>query len=107
MLGLQTGFGQILDPVKWSFSTEKVNDQEYNLKFTATIEPGWYVYSQFLEGEDGPIPTSFNFDESDHFELVGKAVENSDHRKEGHDPMFDMNIVKFAESVTFTQKIKV
>ncbi|RMG85503.1 MAG: DUF255 domain-containing protein, partial [Bacteroidetes bacterium] len=33
--------------------------------------------------------------------------ENSDHRKEGHDPMFDMNIVKFAESVTFTQKIKV
>ena len=29
---------------------------------SATVEPGWHVYSQFLNPFDGPIPTSFTIE---------------------------------------------
>lgn len=45
------------NPVNWSYEIVKVSDLEYELVFTATIDDGWYVYSQFLE-DGGPIPTS-------------------------------------------------
>ncbi len=96
----------ILDPVKWTTKFEKVSEEEYDLVYSAKIQDGWYVYSQYLDGDDGPIPTSFNYESTEHFELVGKNEEISDYRKEGHDPMFDMNIVKFAKEVSFSQRIK-
>lgn len=101
-------FGQIHNPVKWSFSSKQLNDTEFNLVFTADIEDGWYVYSQYLESDDGPVKTSFTFDKGSHFSTVGKNAESSAHRKEMNDPLFDdMKVIKFSEKVTFTQKVKV
>lgn len=101
-------FGQIYNPVKWSFSSNQLNGSEFNLVYTATIEKGWYVYSQYLESEDGPVKTSFNYDKGSHFSLVGKNTETSDHRKELNDPLFDnMRVIKFSDKVVFTQKVKV
>ena len=37
---------QIYDPVQWSFSTESLGNNEYNVIFKADIESGWHVYSQ-------------------------------------------------------------
>jgi thiol:disulfide interchange protein len=96
---------KILEPVKWSTSYEAINDQEYNLIFTATIDPGWAIYSQYLEDEDGPIPTSFQYDEEGHFELIGKNEETGN-RKEAFDPIFEMNVIKFTKKAIFTQKVK-
>ncbi|MFQ5447109.1 MAG: protein-disulfide reductase DsbD family protein, partial [Saprospiraceae bacterium] len=67
---------------------------------------GWYIYSQFLD-EGGPEPTEFVLDESDNAEAPGKVTEQSDHKVEGYDPMFDMNITKYKGEAIFTQKIKV
>ncbi len=106
IFGFQTTFSQILQPVKWQTSYNQVDEDEFDLIYTATIDPGWTVYSQFLEGEDGPVPTSFFFDEGDHFEKVGKTKEEGN-RKEGFDPIFEMNVVKFAKKATFTQRVKV
>ena len=39
----------------------------------ATIDEGWVIYSQYLESEDGPIPTGFYFDEGDHFARLETA----------------------------------
>jgi thiol:disulfide interchange protein DsbD len=48
-IALSTGvFAQVIQPVKWSYSTEKVNDKEYNLVFKAKIDKGWHLYSQFF-----------------------------------------------------------
>ncbi len=100
-------FGQIHNPVKWSFSSKQLNDTEFNLVFTADIEDGWYVYSQYLEGDDGPVKTSFTYEKGSHFSLVGKNAESSSHRKEMNDPLFDnMKVIKFSEKVSFTQKVK-
>ncbi len=98
-------FGQ-MNPVKWSYEAKKVTDGEYDLVFTAHIQDGWYVYSQYLESDDGPIRTSFNFEENANVELVGNAKEEG-RKYEGYDDLFAMNIVKFSGEPTFTQRIKV
>jgi len=96
---------QILDPVSFETDYQKVSENTYDLTFKAQIEEGWYIYSQFLD-EGGPIPTSLNFENARGFEVIGKTEEISDHKKEGHDEIFDMQVVKFAKEVTFRQRIK-
>lgn len=96
---------QVLDPVKWSTSYEHVEGNEYNLIFTAKIEDGWTIYSQYLENDDGPVRTSFNFDPGA-FEMIGKTKEEGK-KKEGYDKLFDMNVIKFSKNATFTQRVKV
>lgn len=95
---------QVLEPVKWTFSAEKVNDQEYDLIFTAHADDGWFIYSQFM-GDDGPIPTSLNFENATAFELIGKAAEKGN-KKEGYDALFDMDVIKFSGTTQFVQRIK-
>lgn len=98
---------QILEPVKWSFSTEKISDTEHNLIFTATIDDEWTVYSQFT-ADDGPVPTSLTFENIEGAELQGQASEKG-HKKEGMDKLFGVNVIKFLgdEDFTMTQKISV
>ncbi|MBC7745593.1 MAG: thioredoxin family protein [Flavobacterium sp.] len=95
---------QIFDPVKWSFGSKKVNDKEADLIITAKIEPGWHVYSQFI-GEGGPIPTSFNFNPSVDYKLVGKVTE-SPKAESAFDETFDMQIAWHKNEVTFAQRVK-
>lgn len=95
---------QIYDPVTWSFTQEQISPDEIELKFTADIEEGWYLYSQTIE-DDGPVPTSFIFFESDSFQLVGPTTEGTP--IEQFDPNFDMVLSYFKKEAVFTQRIKV
>ncbi|MCK9412867.1 MAG: thioredoxin family protein [Prolixibacteraceae bacterium] len=95
---------QILEPVKWSFDSKKTGDSEYELRFIATMDNGWHLYSQFVPS-GGPIPTSFKFDKLSGFILVGKVVEPKP--LEENDPNFNMVVKYFTKSVVFTQKVKV
>jgi len=97
-------FGQQAQPVKWTFDSEKVADNEYAITFTATADNGWYVYSQFLD-DGGPIPTSFTFDKDSGVALVGKAKEVGK-KKEGFDKLFEMKVVSFSGKTKFIQKVK-
>lgn len=97
---------QVLNPVTWTFKAQKVADGEYDLVFTSHIDDGWYVYSQFLESDEGPIPTSFNFNENGSVQLVGKATEAGP-KHEGFDDIFEMNVVKYSGNPTFTQRVKI
>ena len=93
-------YSQIFNPVKWTTEYKQVSDTEFDLIFTATIEDNWVVYSQYLENDDGPVATSFNYDEATHYELVGKN-EESGNRKESFDKVFEMNLVKFSKKGGF------
>jgi len=97
---------QILTPVKWSWKAEQLKDNEYNLVFTANIDKGWHLYSQFI-GEGGPVPTSFVFEKNRDVQIVGKVTEAGNKVTEGMDDMFGINVKKFDERVVFTQKVKV
>ena len=100
------GSSQILDPVSWEFQTNMVNDNEYDIIFKANIDDKWAVYSQFVE-EGGPLPTIFNFDESSDYQLVNAVVESDENKVTKHDKVFDMEVAKFYNEATFTQRIKV
>lgn len=102
-VGLQA---QILNPVAWNWTSKQVSDTEFDLIFTATIDEGWTVYSQYLESEDGPVPTSFHFEKGDHYELIGKNKESGTIKK-GYDKTFAMNLTKIYKKGIFTQRVRV
>ncbi len=107
LLFAATTFAQIVKPVKWSFETKKISDTEFDLIATAKLDKGWYIYSQNIVGDDGPIPTKFTFKTTPQYQLVGgKPNEVSDHKKSGFDDIFQMNVTKFSESVQFVQRVK-
>lgn len=98
------GQSQILQPVKWTTSVEKLSDSEYELVSKATIEKGWHLYSQAVP-EDGPIPTAFTYDDGDGaFKVVGNTAEGEGHTID--DPIFQMEIKYFETSAEFRQRVE-
>ena len=97
--------GQILEPVKWSTTVEKVSDSDFDLVIKASIDKGWHLYAQSIP-DDGPIPTTFSFQQQeDIFQLVGNPTEEKG--VEDFDKVFEMNIKYFENSATFKQRIRV
>lgn len=95
-----------LEPVQWSFEVEKLNDKEYDIIFSADIDRGWALYSQFMEASNGPIPTSFEFSGDSRIELIGNASE-AGHKHEAYDEIFGMKLVKYKGKARFVQRVKV
>ena len=48
---------QIMNPVKWQKSVKMTDDKNGVVTFSATIEPGWHMYSDKLP-DGGPNPLS-------------------------------------------------
>ena len=71
-------FGQIYSPVKWTIELKPGEKGEYTLLAKAAIEDGWWVYSQHLGGQDGPIPTTVNYDAGDHFKYYRSRNKNDE-----------------------------
>lgn len=101
---IATSSGQSQSPVSWYFRVEPVTDNEVMLVATATLAPGWHIYSQFMEA-GGPQPTQFLFENSTAYTLVGKPEEKSEiHRF--YDSTFMMEVIWLSKVAVFTQKIK-
>lgn len=96
---------QIVNPVKWSFSQNKVSATEFELVLSAKIDKGWHLYSTDLP-DGGPIKTSFYFETLKNAEIVGE-VAASKKSIEMFDKSFEMNLRYFEDEVSFTQKVKV
>ncbi len=101
-----TAFSQLLEPAKWSFKTNRINDTLAELQFIAKIQPGWHLYSQqkYPVGE-GPMATEFIFEKITGAKLSGKVIEPEGHK--GYDEMFQANIKSFDIEAIFIQKIKI
>ncbi len=97
-------FSQILDPVEWSTSVEKISETKYKLITTATIDRGWHLYSQNVP-DGGPIPTQFTYKNDGTFTLEGKTKEDAGETVD--DPVFNMKIKFFSDNATFEQIIEV
>ena len=95
--------GQILEPVKWKTSVEKISDNEFDLIATASIDAGWHVYSQTVP-EYGPIPTTFVFEGSSNFLKKGNTKEGKGH--EVYDKVFELDIKYFEDEAVFKQRIR-
>ncbi len=106
LLGLFTGTAIQAqnNPVTWTFEAEAKGEQMYAVHAKATVEDGWYVYSQFLD-DAGPVPTELTFDQEG-VQPQGKAIETGK-KVSGYDEIFGMDIVKFKEKATFSQDVQV
>jgi thiol:disulfide interchange protein DsbD len=97
--------GQILKPVKWTTSVNKISGQEYELVIKARIDDHWHLYSQQVP-EGGPIPTTFYFKDSlKAYQFIGKTLEGKG--IESFDNVFQMNIKYFEKESVFKQKVRI
>ena len=97
--------GQLLNPVHFQSELKTTEGKaEGEIIFSATIEPGWHVYSTDL-GNDGPISATFNVVKMEGVETVGKLTPKGNVVKK-YDEMFGMELKFFENKATFVQKIR-
>lgn len=96
---------QIQEPIKFKTEWKQNSDSEAEIIFNATIDKGWHVYSTELE-EGGPISASFNIDQIQGAETIGKLTPVRNEINE-MDPIFGMKVRYFKDKATFIQKIKI
>ena len=97
---------QIFDPVKWDFSQKKLDKNKIELSFKATIDNGWYIYSQ--DAGEGPVSTEFTFfDPSPDLYGVDKNWVQEQVPIEEFDPNFDAVLKYFKNEAVFSVKIHV
>ena len=94
---------QILEPVKWNFSSEQISETEFDLIFKADIDNKWHLYSQDIPMT--PPATSFHFEANNNYELLGKTIEESEVIEE-YDPNFEMVLKYFSFEAVFKQRVK-
>ena len=97
-----TSFAQILKPVKWSYSSKRINDSEATVFIKATMENGWHIYSQTVP-DGGPEATSFTFSASNDYKLKGKTIEPEPITRFVN--AFKIKLSYFENSVVFQQRI--
>jgi thiol:disulfide interchange protein len=124
LLGLSLQIkAQLADPVKWSYESKMTSSNNAILQFTATIEDGWYLYSQNIQ-DGGPIKTSFYFNKIEGFEFVDDVEIEEEEGFDGDgskifrvnfvepvpeekdDPIFEMKLLLFKKQAEFTREIR-
>ena len=95
---------QMMTPVHFSTQLKELAGGEAELVFSATIDPGWHVYSTGL-GDDGPISATFHAVKMDGAETIGKLQARGKEINQ-YDKLFGMNLRYFEKAVTFAQKIR-
>jgi thiol:disulfide interchange protein DsbD len=94
------------NPVSWAFSSKKVSANVYELRLTATMQPGWHLYSQNQPADAVAQPTSFVFNSHPLLALDGKVKEVGKLEK-FHDPKLEVSANQYSGKVDFVQVVKV
>ncbi len=92
------GFGQ--SKIQWEYSYDS---EGKSVCFTAKIADGWHLYSQHISNEIGPVPTSFFFENSSAYKLIGEVNEPQPIQK--YDETFEAMLDFFEGKVVFQQRI--
>ena len=95
---------QIIEPVKWNITEHKTSDTTLEIRYNATIDAGWHLYSNILP-DGGPLATEVTYSTLEGAELVGDLVSDREAIEE-YSNVFSMVLNNFIEEVTFVQKIK-
>jgi hypothetical protein len=98
-----TVMAQIKDPVQWNITATKKAGKTYELRFTATVENPWHIYSQTTP-KGGPVPTKISYKTNPLVTLNGSAKEVGD-LKQVHDQYFNVDVRYFNTKVDFVQTV--
>lgn len=97
----QFSYSQGHKQVKWN-AEARVNEGKTEIVLTATIDEGWHIYSQNMNG-DGPVPAKVEFSFPDGVKPVGKTIEPEPIKH--FDENFGMDVLFFNHKVEFVQSI--
>ncbi len=102
LFSLFSVFSQSEEPVKWKYELDKIENNKFNLTFSAEIIDGWKLYSQYspIEG----TATEFIFLNS---ELSSSEKEkfNESEPIVGYDNVFDIDLPYFINEASFNKII--
>lgn len=103
MLFTATSFSQMQEHAKWKFATEKINDKQLQLVITATIDPGWHIYSSNME-DGGPQKTELTIEPGKQFSATGQL---SSHGAliEKYDSSFNITLRYYPNKAVFKKTI--
>jgi len=95
---------QILEPVKWQSTINKISDTQYDIIIRGIIQDEWHVFSQFTD-EDGSLPSELHFEKAGtDYHLVGKARESQTIK--AFNDVFEVEETYFLNKIEFTQRIE-
>jgi thiol:disulfide interchange protein DsbD len=93
------------NPVSWAFTSKKISDKVYEIHMTATIQPGWHLYSQKQPADAIAQPTTFEFNNNPLLDFEGKVKEIGKLEKY-RDEKLDVSANQYSNTVNFVQKVK-
>jgi len=93
-------------PVSWAFSSKKISATVYEIHLTASMLPGWHLYSQNQPADAIAVPTSFNFSKNPLLQFDGKVKEIGKLEKFKDDKL-DVSAHQYSQKVDFIQKVTV
>lgn len=94
------------NPVSWTYSSKKIAADQYEVILTATIQPGWHLYSQSQPKDAIAQPTSFKFNKNPLLNFEGKVKEVGKLEKY-RDEVLDVSAHQYSNKVDFVQKVKI
>lgn len=95
------GMAQMMNPVKWTYSAKSIENNEFELTFTAKVDNEWHLYSQ----TNPPNQLTFEFTQNGNYSRIGDVKEPKPHQ-ENDEYLGPVAFFK-TQTVVFTQKIKV
>ena len=99
---INTSFGQILNPVKFNYSTVKKSNNQYEVHIKTLVDPKWHIYSIY-NPDGGAQATALTFTNA---KAVGKPKE-AGKMKTIFEKEFKVNQKYFEQNVDFIQTVKV
>lgn len=99
---LNASFGQILNPVKFSYAAVKKSNNLYEVHIKTSVDPKWHIYSIY-NPDGGAQATALTFANG---KIVGKTKETGQ-MKTVFEKEFKVDQKYFEENVDFIQTVKV
>ena len=103
LLAALPAMAQIMTPVKWSRKIVMKGDDKGEVVFTATIAPGWHMYSNDVDPNIGPSPLSISFPTLKGVKLDG-GLRPSAKPHVQYDDMFEAELRWWTNSVSISQR---
>lgn len=91
---------------QWQLSTKKVNDCEYDLVFTVTLDKGWHTFSiNKVKGAELEVfATEILFKPGKDYTLIGKLTESKPTPE--YDETIEKTVFLHYKKAVFTQRVK-
>jgi thiol:disulfide interchange protein DsbD len=100
-----TGALKAQSPVSWIYSAKKIGDKTFEVRLTASIQPGWHLYSQTQPGDAIAIPTGITINKNPLVIMDGKVKEDGKLEK-FRDEKLGISAHQYSNKVDFVQVVK-